>query len=151
MSNNNLAISEVVKLCKRFEGFRSKPYFCPAGISTIGYGSTYYSNGNKVTLQDAPISEAEAEAMLVDQVVKIYLPGTLSVCPRLEGYKLAAIVDFSYNLGLTRLKGSTLRKKVNSEDWEGTCSELKKWTRGGGKILPGLVIRRQAEVNLILL
>ncbi len=53
-------LSIAAELCKRFEGFRSKPYLCPANVATIGYGSTYYANGTKVTLQDAHMSEPEA-------------------------------------------------------------------------------------------
>lgn len=139
-------------LCRRFEGFYSKPYLCPAGIPTIGYGSTFYTSGKPVTLRDAPISKEIAEALLVNQIENIYLPGTLKICPNLSNSptKLAAITDFSYNLGLSRLKSSTLKKKVLVEDWDAVCIELKKWVRGGGRILPGLVARREAEVGLIM-
>ena len=61
----------------------------------------------------------------------------------------AALADFAYNLGLTRLKSSTLRKRALAGDWPGVAIELQKWTRGGGRVLPGLVARRKAEAALL--
>jgi lysozyme len=60
--------------------------------------------------------------------------------------KFNAIVDFAYNLGVGRLQTSTLKRKLNAQDWEGAKEQLMLWTRGGGKVLPGLVKRRQAEI-----
>jgi len=139
------------ELCKRFEGFRAKPYLCPAGIPTIGYGSTYYADGRKVTLQDAPISEPDAEKLLLHELEKTYLPGVLRQCPGLaaDERKLNAIVDFAYNLGVGRLQTSTLKRKINAQDWEGSREQLMLWVRGGGKVLPGLVARRKAESRLL--
>lgn len=145
----NLTIA--AELCKRFEGFRSKPYLCPAGIATIGYGSTYYADGRKVTLQDAWVSEQQASDLLMHELKHTYLPGVLRLCPMLanDERRCNAIVDFVYNLGVGRLQTSTLRRKINAQDWDGAKEELMKWTRGGGKVLPGLVKRRQAEVSLL--
>jgi len=139
------------ELCKQFEGFRAKPYLCPAGIPTIGYGSTYYADGRKVTLQDAPIDEAEAEKLLMHELETTYLPGVLRNCPGLaaDERKLNAIVDFAYNLGVGRLQTSTLKRKINAQDWEGAQEQLMLWVRGGGKVLPGLVRRRTAESALL--
>ena len=137
-------------LCKRFEGFRSKPYLCPAGIPTIGYGSTYYSNGVKVTLQDAPVDEPTASALLMYELRHTYAPGVMRLCPGLvnEERIFNAIVDFTYNLGVGRLQTSTLRRKLNAKDWDGAKDQLMLWTRGGGKVLPGLLLRRQTECSL---
>ena len=139
------------ELCKQFEGFRAKPYLCPAGIPTIGYGSTYYADGRKVTLQDAPIDEPDAENLLLHELEKTYLPGVLRQCPGLaaDERKLNAIVDFAYNLGVGRLQTSTLKRKINAQDWEGSREQLMLWVRGGGKVLPGLVRRRTAESALL--
>ncbi len=138
-------------LCRQFEGFRSKPYLCPAGIPTIGYGSTYYADGRKVTLQDAPISEPDARALLLYELNHTYAPGVLRLCPGLAAHerRFNAVVDFCYNLGVGRLQTSTLRRKVNAQDWEGAKEQLMLWTRGGGKVLPGLVTRRKAECALL--
>jgi lysozyme len=77
------------------------------------------------------------------------LKATLRYCPVLatepEG-RLAAIVDFTFNLGAGRLQASTLRRRVNQLDWAGVAQELRRWVYGGGKVLPGLVLRREAEV-----
>jgi len=139
------------ELCRRFEGFRANPYLCPAGIPTIGYGSTYYADGRKVTLQDQPITEPDARSLLMSELSHIYGPGVLRLCPGLAANPAAfnAIVDFVYNLGVGRLQTSTLRRKINSQDWEGAKEQLMLWTRGGGKVLPGLVRRRGAEAALI--
>ena len=138
-------------LCRQFEGFRSKPYLCPAGIPTIGYGSTYYANGRKVTLQDDPISESDARALLMHELQHTYLPGALRNCPILvtDERKCNAIVDFCYNLGIGRLQTSTLKRKINANDWDGAKEQLKLWTKGGGKVLPGLLKRRTAECALL--
>lgn len=137
-------------LCRQFEGYRSRPYLCPAGIPTIGYGSTYYSDGRKVTLGDAPMDEPTARALLVAELERTYLPGVLRQCPVLatDESKCNAIVDFCYNLGVGRLQTSTLRRKINSQDWGGAKEQLMLWTIGGGKVLPGLVKRRAAECAL---
>jgi lysozyme len=145
------------ELCRRFEGFRSKPYFCPAGVPTIGYGSTYYADGKKVGMNDASITEPQARALLLKELFQTYAPGVLRQCPGLlplalltdDWRKLNAIVDFAYNLGVGRLQTSTLKRKINAQDWDGAREQLMLWVRGGGKVLPGLVKRRQAESLLI--
>ena len=139
------------ELCKRFEGFRSKPYLCPANVATIGYVSTYYANGTKVTLNDPPMSEKEAHALLMAELEHTYLPGVLRNCPILltDERKCNAIVDFVYNLGIGRLQTSTLKRKINASDWEGAQEQLMLWTKGGGKVLPGLLKRRVAECSLL--
>jgi len=138
-------------LCRQFEGYRAKPYLCPAGVATIGYGSTYYSDGRKVTLEDAPMDEPTARALLMSELEHNYLPGVLRNCPILaaDERKCNAIVDFCYNLGIGRLQTSTLKRKINAQDWEGAKEQLMLWTKGGGKVLPGLLKRRTAECALL--
>jgi len=143
-----------VDLAKRFEGFhrvpksdpdRARPYVCPAGFWTIGYG-------HLCDPTHPPISEDEAEAYLARDLVTS-LDATLRFCPVLatepEG-RLAAIVDFTFNLGAGRLQTSTLRRRANQQDWIAVGQELRRWVYGGGKVLPGLVTRREAEVALLL-
>lgn len=147
----NEALNKAADLCRQFEGFFSKPYLCPAGIPTIGYGTVWYPDGRQVTLNDEPITKAQADELLLYNLSR-FLVETIKLCPVLAAEspgRLAAILDFTYNLGPGRLKVSTLRKKVNSREWSDVKDELMKWTRGGGKILPGLVRRRQAECALI--
>ena len=145
------------ELCRRFEGFSAKPYLCPAGVWTIGYGSTYYANGDKVTKDDPSIDREYAERLLMHELVHTYAPGAIRQCPILltlaikdkDWGKLNAIVDFCYNLGVGRLQTSTLKRKINQQDWDGAIEQLKLWVRGGGKVLRGLVIRRDAEAALM--
>ena len=138
-------------LCKQFEGFRGKPYLCPAGVATIGFGSTYYIDGRKVALTDETISETIAETILLHELHHTYLPGVLRNCPVLltDEKKCNAIVDFAYNLGTGRLQTSTLKRKINSGSWEEAKEQLLLWTKGGGRVLPGLVKRRTAECRLL--
>jgi len=151
----NLEIA--AELCRRFEGFRAKPYLCPAGVPTIGYGSTYYADGRKVSLSDSPMDEPTARLLLMTELLHTYAPGVIRQCPNLlvlaaqgDLGKLNAIVDFAYNLGVGRLQTSTLKRKINAGDWEGAQEQLMLWTKGGGKVLPGLVKRRSAEKVLLL-
>lgn len=142
-------LSKTIALCKVFEGFSSKPYLCPAGVPTIGYGTTVYPNGTKVTLFDEPITQPIAEYYLSCTLTDKYLPGVLKLCPELSGDRLSAILDFAYNCGLGALKSSTLRKRINQSDWESVPIEIMKWNKGGGRVLKGLTRRRQAECQLI--
>lgn len=152
------------ELCKRFEGLHRVgkdgliyPYICPAGFPTQGYGTVYRPDGRKVTMDDVPISKETAEQWLKVELLHTYAPGVVRQCPGLLALALTtsnwatfnAIVDFAYNLGVGRLQTSTLRRKLNAQDWEGAKEQLMLWTRGGGKVLPGLVRRRQAECELI--
>ena len=138
-------------LCKQFEGFRGKPYLCPAGVPTIGYGSTYYADGRKVALTDPAMSEPDASTLLLQELHHTYLPGVLRNCPVLltNEKKCNAIVDFAYNLGTGRLQTSTLKRKINAGNWEEAKTQLLLWTKGGGRVLPGLVKRRTAECRLL--
>lgn len=143
---------EAVELIKRFEGFRAKPYLCSAGVPTIGYGSTYYLDGTKITLQDSPIQQEEANRLLDATLQKVFIPGVLRACPVLiaHPYKLGAIVSFAYNLGLGRLQASTLRRKINAQDWQSAAKEILKWNLNLGKPSKGLIRRREAEKALFV-
>lgn len=144
------AIELAVNLCKKWEGFSGKPYICPAGYATIGYGTVYKPDGTKVSLQDASISKETAEYWLVQEITNNYLQGVLKASPSLINNPelLAAITDFAYNLGVARYRASTLRKRVDTGDLEGCATELRKWVYGGGKKLRGLVLRREDEIAL---
>lgn len=134
---------ELYKLIKQFEGCRLIPYLCPAGIWTCGWGST----GADVVPGQAWTQEY-ADGRMHDDALK-FAKGALVLCPLLRRNIHAAIADFAYNLGLGNLRASTLRRKLNADDMTGAAGELKKWVRGGGKVLRGLVLRRAAEVSLM--
>jgi lysozyme len=144
-------LEPALSLVEYFEGFRAHPYMCPAGIWTIGLGSTAYSDGRRVQPNDQPMTLAEARALASHELEHTYAPGVMRLCPGLVANEpvFNAVVDFVYNLGIGRLQTSTLRRKINAQDWEGAKEQLMLWTRGGGKVLPGLVKRRTAECALI--
>lgn len=146
----DLAIDVATALARRFEGCYLRPYLCPAGVPTIGYGATYYEDGRRVTLADAPITRERAEQLLLWMVRTRYLPDVIRLCPGIDDpLRLAAIIDFTFNLGAGNLGASTLRRRVNAGHWDAVPAELRKWVRAGGRVLPGLVRRREAEVVLI--
>lgn len=136
-------MNTLLALIRRFEGLRLKAYLCPAGVPTIGYGST----GPDVKLGQTWSLE-RAEARMANDA-SIHIKSAIKYCPGLSGESLCAIADFSYNLGPTRLAGSTLRRKINAGDYAGAKLELMKWVRGGGRVLPGLVLRRRIEADLL--
>ena len=144
-----------IDLAKRFEGFERKakrgieitavPYVCPAGFWTIGYG-------HLCGAEHPPITEGEAEAYLARDL-QTALTATLRYCPVLATEpeaRLAAIVDFTFNLGAGWLQTSTLRRRINQRDWSSAGQELRRWVYSGGKVLPGLVTRREAEAAWLL-
>lgn len=138
------ALDLLTALIRRFEGCRLRTYLCPAGVPTGGWGST----GSDVKLGQT-WTQDYADARMANDA-SVFLGGSQALVPtaRTAG-RAAALADFAYNLGLTRLKASTLRKRALAGDWDGVKLELAKWTRGGGKVLPGLVKRRQAEAELV--
>ena len=143
-----------IDLAKRFEGFhrvpkvdpgRAHPYICPAGYWTIGFG-------HLCDPAHPPITEAESEIYLARDL-ETALNATLRYCPVLATEpeaRLAAIVDFTFNLGAGRLQMSTLRRRINQRDWRQATSELRRWVYGGGRPLPGLISRRSYEAALLL-
>lgn len=148
--NYQLAIEVAAALARRFEGLYLIPYLCAAGVPSIGYGATYYEDGTRVQLIDPPITRERAEALLLWMVRTKYLPSVMRLCPGVDTpERLAALIDFAFNLGAGNLQVSTLRRKVNAGDWGAVPDELKKWNKAGGRVLRGLVIRRQAEADLI--
>lgn len=150
MSTTDQAVEVAAALCRRFEGLRLRPYLCPAGVPTVGYGSTRYLDGRAVLLTDRPISREQAERLLLVSVRRTYLPAVLALCPGVDdARRLAALIDFTFNLGAGALRASTLRRKVNAGNWTAVPAELRKWVRGGSRVLPGLVARREAEAALI--
>lgn len=144
------AVEVAAALARRFEGFYPQPYLCPAGVPTIGYGATYYEDGTRVTLRDPAISRERADALLRWHVRNVYLPAVRRLCPSVKhAGLLAALIDFAFNLGAGNLRISTLRKKVNAQEWDALATEFRKWNKAGGKVLRGLVMRREAEISLL--
>lgn len=151
MGTGEQALSLAIPLIQRFEGCHKRlpdgriaPYICPAGYPTQGWGIVVPS------MEVPPISQAMADAILAREVPK-YMADAIKASPILAAHpkRLAAITSFVFNLGAARYRSSTLRRRVDAGDWDGAVVEIMKWTRGGGRVLPGLVKRRQAEAALL--
>lgn len=150
MTQVKLKLDTAMRLVEIFEGFRSRPYVCPAGVVTIGLGTTAYENGVKVSMSDAPITlERARQLALVDLTAAANAALRMAPVLQTSERRLNAIADFIFNLGAGRFQTSTLRRCINAQDWTGAVEQLNKWIRGGGKVLPGLVARRAAESQLI--
>ena len=138
-----------IEIIKKFEGFSSKPYKCPAGVPTIAYGATFYPNGKKVTMTDKAVTEAEGVELLKSMLTKFEQYVDSYCIDTITQNQFDALVSFCYNLGPANLKSSTLLKKVNANANDETIrTEFMKWTKAGGKTLKGLVTRRTAEADL---
>jgi lysozyme len=134
---------ELIALIQRFEGLRLRAYLCPAGVWTCGWGST----GPDVGPGTVWTREQADARMLLD--AQKYTLAAQKLCPKAVGKQLAALADFAYNLGTSRLAASTLRRRFNRGDLVGARAEIQRWVYGGGKKLPGLVLRRKAEAALL--
>lgn len=138
-----------IDLIKQFESFRSKPYLCPAGVPTIGYGATYYPNGNKVRLSDPAITQREAESVLQFQLRHYENAVNRYVQVTITQNQFDALVSFTYNVGISAFKNATLLKKLNRNPNDPAIKrEFSKWVRANRRVLKGLQRRRIAESNL---
>ena len=158
-------------LMHRFEGCRNKPYLCPAHIWTIGYGHVLYQEQIRLPMvrvpdkhtpmirKEMPLRTEDNRVWTKEEIEKLFSDdvatferGVLRLVPGVVGRQGAfdALVSISFNFGLGNLQRSTIRMKANRGDWEGAAEAFMAWTKGGGKVLPGLVKRRQAEKALFL-
>jgi len=151
-----------------FEGYRNKPYRCSAAIWTVGWGHAMYAdqlalpNARKdggLIRSDYQLKEGDARVWSKDELVELFKVdintferGVLRLSPNLVNHqsKFDAVTSFAYNAGLGNYQRSTIRMKVNREDWEGAAQAFMSWTKAGGKEVAGLVKRRKAEVALFL-
>lgn len=158
------------ELMHRYEGCRNRPYLCPAHIWTIGYGHVLYQHqirlpmmrkeGESVQIRkEFPLAEGDNRVWSKDEINKLFETdvgtferGVLRLVPGVVGKQGAfdALVSFAFNAGLGNLQRSQIRMRANRGDWAGAAEALMDWTQGGGKVLPGLVKRREAEKALFL-
>jgi lysozyme len=161
-------------LMHKYEGFRSRPYLCPAHIWTIGYGHVLYQEQIRLpvvrppgkTKDDIPMIRKEYPLKPEDNRVwtkteidelfradvASFERGVLRLVPGCVGRQgsFDALVSFAFNAGLGNLQRSTIRMRANRADWLGAAEAFMVWVKGGGKVLPGLVKRREAERSLFL-
>jgi lysozyme len=158
-------------LMHKYEGFRNKPYLCPAHIWTIGYGHVLYQEQIRLPVvrvpdkhtpmirKEMPLKPEDNRVWTKTEInelfhadVRTFERGVLRLVPGVVGRQGAfdALVSISFNFGLGNLQRSTIRMRANRGDWEGAADAFRSWTKGGGKVLPGLVKRREAEIALFL-
>jgi lysozyme len=152
-------------LMHRYEGCRNRPYLCPAHIWTIGYGHVLYQQQIRLPMvgqacrKDYPLAEGDNRVWSKEEIDALFASdvgsferGVLRLVPGVAGRQGAfdALVSFAFNAGLGNLQRSQIRIKANRGEWEAAADALMDWTKGGGRVLPGLVKRREAERALFL-
>lgn len=136
---------EWIEKLKQLEGYCSKAYKCPAGVLTIGYGHT-----GKDVFEGQVIDERGAESLLREDLKKFEnCVNDKFKTVRLGQHQFDALVDFAFNCGTAALRSSTLAKRViaNPSNVNGIAEQFRRWNKGGGKVLPGLVRRRELEIK----
>lgn len=141
-------MTTAIDLIKQFEGFRANAYQDSVGVWTIGYGTTRI-NGQPVTA-GMTITQQQALQLVQQEVNKLTRQINTIVAVPINDNQLNALVDFAYNLGFNALKTSTLIRKLNAGDYNGAADQFDRWVYAGGKVLPGLVKRREAEKQLFV-
>jgi len=134
-----------IALIKRFESFVDRPYRCPAGVLTVGYGHVIHP-GESFT----GLTEPEGEALLMRDLVCYEAAVTRLIRVPLTESQLSALVSFCYNLGAGALQASTLRAMLNRGEYRGAADQFDRWVYCRGQKLRGLVLRRAAEKKLFL-
>jgi lysozyme len=158
-------------LMHKYEGFRARPYLCPAHIWTIGYGHVLYQEQIRLPVvrvegketpvirKEMPLKPEDNRVWTKTEIDELFRTdvgtferGVLRLVPSVVGRQGAfdALVSISFNFGLGNLQRSTIRMRANRGDWDGAAEAFRVWTKGGGKVLPGLVKRREAEIALFL-
>jgi len=145
LSGDCYVTNETIQLIKKFEGFRKNAYQDVAGIWTIGYGNTEYTNKSKVKEGDV-ITRSDAEILLSDTVAEYASAICEFIKSELNDQQFGALVSFTYNVGITAFKRSTLLRKLNSDPMDpAIANEFGRWVKAGGKTVSGLIKRRKEE------
>ena len=130
---------EGLSLIKKFEGCELEAYKCAAGVWTIGYGST------KGVKEGDTHTQEEADKLLLHEMSEYEGYINEMVTTNLNQNQFDALVSWVFNLGPSNLSSSTLLIKINNKDWEDIPNQIKRWNKAGGKVLEGLIRRREAE------
>lgn len=134
-----------IDLIKKFEGFRSKAYVCPAGYKTIGYGHVITNDDKN---HEEIVSQEQADTLLLNDLELAENSVLRNIKVSLTQWQFDALVSFTFNLGAAALQRSTLKQKINRLEHDLVPKELMRWVYVGGKVMPGLLRRRIAEANL---
>lgn len=142
--------AKCIEMIKHHEGVRYEPYLCPAGLWTVGVGHLIGDGKTLPPDWKRKFSTQEVDSILAADLRR-FERGVLRLCPvPLSQGQFDALVSFSFNVGLGALQRSTLRMKTNRGEKESAAKEFSKWTKGGGRVLPGLVKRRKDEAILYM-
>ena len=154
--------ARAIDLIKHHEGVRTRVYRCPARLWTIGVGHVLYPAQGRLPLAERdtfplePIhmgifTQEEIDGFLQNDLQR-FERGVSRLCPAAGAQqgRFDALVSFAFNVGLGTVQRSTLRQRFNRGDIEGASDEFLKYTRGGGRVLKGLVNRRRDERALFL-
>ena len=128
-----------LELIKHFEGCELEAYKCAAGVWTIGYGHI------KTAVEGKVITQEEADNLLVEEIIEYEDYVRAAVKVPLKQYQFDALVSWTFNLGNGNLNASTMLKVLNREEYEGVPAQMARWNKAGGKVLEGLIRRREAE------
>ena len=146
---SNKSLKLAAKIIKKWEGFMPEAYICPGGIPTIGYGSTRYENGDEVSMEDCKIDRKRGEEILLHHVKEVSKQVRSVLKHDLTDNQMAALISFTYNLGIGNLSRSTLLLLINGGPMnQNIPREFRRWNKAGGKVLAGLTARRDEEANL---
>jgi lysozyme len=137
-------------IIKSFEGFSSDPYLDPIGIPTIGFGSIWSANGDRISMDHPPVDKNKATELLQREVRHVEAAIGRLIKAELTENMFSAIASLAYNIGTGNLQRSTLRIKLNRGKYLDAADEFPKWRKAGGRVLKGLVRRRIAERNLFI-
>lgn len=137
-----------IDLIKKYEGFRPQSYQDSVGVWTIGYGTTIINN--QPVKQGMTITQDKALQLVQQEVNKLWSQIESILKVKINDNQMNALVDFAYNLGFGSLKTSTLMRLVNESKFDEAANQFPRWVYAGGKVLPGLVKRREAERQLFL-
>ena len=140
-------MSYAIDLIKKYEGLSLKAYKCPAGVWTVGYGVTVYPDGTPVKSGDV-VTKEKAEALLLDYVINKILPNIKAL--NLTDNQEAALCSLIYNIGWGAFSKSKCYKAIKTKDWATVFANWD-WIKGGGKVLNGLIKRREEERYLFFL
>ena len=132
-------------LIRKYEGFSAKPYKDVAGIPTIGYGTTYYPNGVKVTMKDPSVTTGHAETYLENHVNGVASSVLRLVKVALRQGQLDALTSLVYNIGIGNFSASTLLRVLNQGKYTAASDQILVWSKAGGVVVRGLELRRESE------
>lgn len=150
MTNQRMTTSQTgINLITSFEDLELRAYVCPAGVWTIGFGTTIYPNGTKVKNGDTCTAE-QAKAYFAYDLKRFENAVNSGLTVALNQNQFDALVSLTYNIGETAFKKSTLLKQLNANKFKEASEQFAVWNKVAGKVLNGLVRRRAAERELFL-